>query len=235
MSEKIDISKCSIFPSGVMISITSPFGMRIHPVTKKEKLHEGVDLASGEPVTPVCAFADGEVIGIRNTVIGYTEKQTGGNYVYIRHDDHTVTRYYHLSYGSVSVKKGDKVFRGEEIGIMGATGMVTGKHLHFQIEIDDKPVDPVPFILGDITFIKDVSERKTITLLKLSKGSKSTDVRFLQYLLFLHGKSLAFDGVFGAKTQSAVKDFQKESGLDADGVVGVLTWTKLLDFNIKVI
>lgn len=235
MSEKIDISKCLIFPSDVQISMTSPFGMRVHPITKNQTMHEGVDLASSETVTPICAFANGEVIGTRNSVSGYSEKQTGGNYVYIKHDEHFVTKYYHMAYGSVCVKKGDKVFAGQDIGLMGKTGLATGQHLHFQLEKDGVPIDPVPFILGESKIVEDVSQRKTITLLKVWKNSKSTDVKLLQYLLFLHGKSLALDGIFGAKTQEAVKEFQKENGLEADGVVGVLTWTKLLDFDVKVI
>lgn len=233
MGKKIDISKCFLFPSGVEITITSPFGMRLHPITKTEKLHEGVDLASSKPMTAICAFADGEVIGIRDSVAGYSEKQTGGNYVYIRHNEHFVTKYYHLSRGSVSVKRGDKISAGTRIGIMGATGMATGVHLHFQLEKDGVPIDPVPFIMGESGFV-DKPTRKSITLMKVSKGVKSTDVKLLQYLLFLHGKSIALDGIFGVKTQNAVKEFQRENGLVDDGIVGVLTWAKLFDFDIKI-
>lgn len=115
---------------------TSDFGPRIHPVTGEHKDHNGVDLAA--PIgTPIAATAAGTVsaAGPRG---GY------GNLVIIDHADGSQSYYAHQD--RIDVRVGQTVAQGEHIGTVGATGRVTGPHLHFEIRRGGTPVDPAPLI-----------------------------------------------------------------------------------------
>lgn len=114
--------------------VTSPFGWRKDPVTKKNKKHHnGVDLVTGKRDEPVLAFANGRVI----KALKSTHPSGGfGYYVVIRHwlDGKFYTSLYaHMKPGSFKVKVGEKVTAGQQIGIMGTSGYSTGVHLHFEI------------------------------------------------------------------------------------------------------
>lgn len=113
--------------------ITSPFGMRVHPVTGILSGHQGVDIAATIG-TSVFAIDDGEVIFAGETV-------NGGKSVYIRHKNNFVSKYMHLN--SILVKNGQQVTKKEIIAYSGNTGRTTGPHLHFQIEQNGKPVNPL--------------------------------------------------------------------------------------------
>ena len=114
--------------------VTSPFGWRKDPVTKKNKKHHnGVDLVTGKKDEPILAFANGRVLKAQKS-----DHPTGGfgYYVVIRHwlDGKFYTSLYaHMKPGSFKVKVGDKVTAGQQIGIMGTSGYSTGVHLHFEI------------------------------------------------------------------------------------------------------
>jgi murein DD-endopeptidase MepM/ murein hydrolase activator NlpD len=114
--------------------VTSGFATRRHPIKKKRHHHAGVDFAAplGAPVRTV---DDGEVT-FAGTQGGY------GNVVYIRHAgrDRT-TLYAHLD--RIDVRKGQSVQQGEAIGTVGATGLATGPHLHFEVHEGGKPIDPL--------------------------------------------------------------------------------------------
>jgi len=114
--------------------VTSPFGMRVHPVTGVRKLHDGTDF--GAPCgTPVHAAADGTV-----TAAGLAGAY--GRQVTVRHGPGLETSYSHLSLLSVPV--GARVEVGEVVGRVGSTGLSTGCHLHFMVLQDGTPVDPMP-------------------------------------------------------------------------------------------
>lgn len=105
--------------------------------------HTGVDLAV--PLgTPVFAAADGVVVeagamtDASGTLVGY------GNYVIIQHDAGLKTLYGHLL--TIGVKAGDAVKRGQLIGLVGSTGNSTGPHTHFEVRIDNSPIDPMQFL-----------------------------------------------------------------------------------------
>ncbi|GAA2079209.1 hypothetical protein GCM10009821_19100 [Aeromicrobium halocynthiae] len=116
--------------------VTSPFGMRVHPVTGVRKLHDGVDL--GAPCgTPVQAAAAGTVV-LRERHPAY------GWRVVLDHGDGTRTGYTHLQAFAVVV--GQRVEAGTRIGSVGTTGLSTGCHLHFMVERDGAPVDPMLFV-----------------------------------------------------------------------------------------
>ncbi len=127
-----------IFPlkcSGVYIS--SPYGMRTHPVTGEYKLHTGTDFcAAGINGKTVYAVKDGVVI--------YAAKHKAyGNFVIIDHGNGVSSCYAHMQDGSMKVAVGDKVQQGQPIGKVGSTGYSTGPHLHFEIRIDGKTTNPM--------------------------------------------------------------------------------------------
>ena len=118
-------------------AVTSGYGYRNHPILKKRKLHTGLDI--GAPGgTPIRCAAPGVVFfaGWKN---GY------GNTVIVNHGLGYATLYAHQSKILVSV--GDEVLPGAILGKVGTTGLSTGNHLHFEIRIDGKTVDPAPFVL----------------------------------------------------------------------------------------
>lgn len=115
--------------------ITSKFGPRIHPITKKRSIHNGVDYAAPYG-TPIEAAADG-VVEKASWNPGHT-----GNTVIIKHPNGYKTLYGHLSkYGKY--KKGARVEQHDIIGYVGSTGRSTGNHLHYTIYHHGKPIDPL--------------------------------------------------------------------------------------------
>lgn len=133
--------------------MTSDFGYRT------SGFHKGVDLTGDPNVNNgydyILAFADGTVTSVCNTYsktgqVGGTGDM--GNYVIINHGNGYKTRYQHMTKGSVTVKKGQKVKAGQVIGYMGNTGYSTGRHLHFDISINGEYVDPKPYLYGQKVF-----------------------------------------------------------------------------------
>ena len=131
ITEKSKNEKISfVYP--VNLGISSKFGMRMHPVLKTMKMHNGVDFHADEG-TSVRSSAEG--------TIKFAGKMTGyGNIVIIDHGNGFETRYAHLK--EFLVKTGDKVLSGQQIGLSGKTGRVTGAHLHFEIRKDSVPINP---------------------------------------------------------------------------------------------
>ena len=113
-------------------SESSGFGWREDPIRKRPKFHHGTDYR-GRPGTPILAAGAGTVI-IAGRQGGY------GNVIYIDHGNGVVTRYGHLR--RIHVKKGATVAAGEKIGQLGSTGRTTGPHLHFEVRLDGRSVDP---------------------------------------------------------------------------------------------
>lgn len=133
-----------ISPSPVPLHITSPFGIRTHPVTGKlDSMHFGIDLAkSGCFGEPVVSVADGVV-----TEVNYTNNLSG-QYIRISHvvEGHNwQSRYCHLSV--IGVKKGDEVIQGQTIGQIGNTGLSTAPHLHFELKYEGGYVDPALYVI----------------------------------------------------------------------------------------
>ena len=116
--------------------VTSPFGKRRDPFTDTWAYHSGVDLGAPRHAE-VLATAPGRVI-FAGTSDPY------GNMVEIAHGIGIVTRYGHLR--SLAVAVGDGVAVGTPIGVVGSTGRSTSRHLHYEIRIDDRPLDPARFL-----------------------------------------------------------------------------------------
>ena len=116
---------------------TSGFGSRSDPFRHGAAFHPGIDLAAPYG-TPVYATADGTVLRAGWNSGGY------GNLVEIDHGRGIVTRYGHMS--KLIVSPGQHVTRGQQVGYVGSTGRSTGNHLHYEVRIDDSPVNPIPFM-----------------------------------------------------------------------------------------
>ena len=120
-------------------NFTSGFGVRSAPFRGRAAMHGGVDLA-GPTGTPIYATADG-IVGRAGYEGAY------GNLVEINHGQGIQTRYGHMS--RLVARPGQRVRRGELIGLMGSTGRSTGSHLHYEVRIDGRAVNPIPFMQGN--------------------------------------------------------------------------------------
>ena len=129
-------------------AFTSGFGVRSDPFRGRAAMHAGIDL-SGPIGTPIYATADG-IVGRSQWVTGY------GNLVELDHGRGIQTRYGHLSRSMVVA--GQKVKRGDMIALMGSTGRSTGSHLHYEVRIDGKAVNPVPF-MQSTAYLQSVQRR----------------------------------------------------------------------------
>ena len=116
---------------------------RLHPVTGQVKPHRGIDYAA-RTGTPVVAAGSGVVVES-----GYN--RFNGNYVVIRHDSTYLTKYLHLD--KRMVKKGEKVKQEQQIGTVGATGRVTGPHLHYEFLVNGVHKDPKSVDLPQAAFL----------------------------------------------------------------------------------
>ncbi len=117
-------------------TITSDFGLRAAPVAGASTDHSGLDLAAPEG-TPVLAMAPGRVVRA-GVAEGY------GNVVDVDHGDGVVTRYAHQA--DLDVAVGDTIAAGTRLGTVGTTGRTTGPHLHLEIRVDGRPVDPLDYL-----------------------------------------------------------------------------------------
>jgi murein DD-endopeptidase MepM/ murein hydrolase activator NlpD len=118
--------------------ITSPYGMRIHPITGEKEFHSGVDIAA-EPGTPVHATADGIV-----SFAGWSG--ANGNLVVIEHGFGFSTFYLHNK--KVTVKTGQRVKRGDVISYVGSTGNSTGPHVHYEVWQNGSSINPKAYLKG---------------------------------------------------------------------------------------
>ncbi len=118
-------------------SFTSAFGVRSDPFRGGAAMHPGIDLA-GAYGSPIYATADGIVARAGWNSGGY------GNLVELDHGRGIMTRYGHMS--AMLVSAGQHVARGQLVGRMGSTGRSTGNHLHYEVRIDGRPVNPIPFM-----------------------------------------------------------------------------------------
>lgn len=168
---------------GMWNQITSTFGNRTHPITGQPgTMHNGIDIAAGvNGSAKIVAAASGTVVKASDSGDGY------GNCVIIQHSDGYYTLYGHMATGSLTVKVGDTVNKGQQIGTMGSTGNSTGNHLHFEVEKFDgefsmskyytnERLDPVEFfnddcspvggsgevVIGDTPNISDSEKQKLI-------------------------------------------------------------------------
>lgn len=124
------------------IRMLSGFGMRIHPIYKRRRMHTGLDFTA--PMgTPVQATGDAVVVEVKNLRTGY------GTHVVLDHGYGFRTLYGHLS--KITVKKGQRVKRGEVVGLVGSTGASTGPHLHYEVINRGAKVDPIHYCMDGLS------------------------------------------------------------------------------------
>lgn len=121
--------------------LTSTFGLRTDPFTKRPKMHQGVDFA-GSVGEPIYAPGNGKVVEVSFNFFGY------GREVIIDHGFGYKTRYAHLH--EIHVKEGDMVERGEQIGSMGSSGRSSGCHLHYEVLYKNGRVNPLNYYNSDV-------------------------------------------------------------------------------------
>lgn len=126
-------------PSSVPIRVTSNYGLRADPWTRRSAWHSGIDLGAGAYSRPVPITASGP-----GTVVFAGRRSGYGHVVDLDHGYGFRSRYAHMR--SIKVKKGDEVVIGDTLGIMGSTGRSTGRHLHFEVLVQGKPYDPRHFL-----------------------------------------------------------------------------------------
>ena len=139
-----------VVPASIQ-SITSGFGYRRDPFNGRGAMHAGIDF-KGPIGSPIFAAADGRV-----TFAG--QKSGYGNAIEITHANGMLTRYAHLS--RIGVKVGQPVAAGTTIGGLGSTGRSTGPHLHFEVRINDRAVNPRPFLEAAPDVLKEVRRTGT--------------------------------------------------------------------------
>jgi len=116
--------------------VTSLFGYRHHPLTGRFDLHQGLDLVSD---------SDPRVFGAGPGKVSFAGDSDGyGNTVVVAHEGGLETRYAHLS--SIQVREGQLVSTSTQLGVMGNTGFSSGPHLHFEVRLNGRAIDPLPFL-----------------------------------------------------------------------------------------
>ncbi|MDX2290073.1 MAG: M23 family metallopeptidase [Hyphomicrobiaceae bacterium] len=120
---------------GSDVRLVSGYGLRFHPLLNRRRMHTGVDWAA-PPGTPILAAG-------RGVIETAGRKGQYGNYIRIRHANGYNTAYAHLSNFARGVKEGVKVRQGQVIGYVGSTGLSSGPHLHFEILVNTRFVDPM--------------------------------------------------------------------------------------------
>lgn len=240
------MAECKVFLDGGEMRVTCPIGARTHPVTgEADKIHYGADIVSKvwRPQTRLKPLGSGIIINMATTVKGFSDVkgETGGNYLYIKHDNEYKSWLKHLKYGSIPLhlKVGDKIYADTYIGDMGSTGLSTGEHVHVELEriINGKLkcIDPVPYLLGQLKVPgsdemggEEMGYPILTENVNTSSPDKSEAVKKLQRVLNeKYGYSLVVDGNFGTKTEAAVKDYQTANGLGVDGRCGPATIASL--------
>lgn len=133
--------KCRIVEGGYC-EITNPYSEN----------HKGLDVVGkGYTVANITAHSDGEVVELRTNCNSHEEGGSYGNYIKLKHNDGYYTLYAHIAYGTIKVKKGDKVKKGSILGRMGDTGYAFGIHLHWEVrDTKDVRINPTEYLNKDL-------------------------------------------------------------------------------------
>ena len=120
----------------------SGFGMRLHPVHKVKKMHEGIDFTAPRG-TNIQSTGNGKVVKVQKIRTGY------GNNVVIDHGFGYTTLYGHMD--QVFVSKGDVVTKGQPIGTVGSSGTSTAPHCHYEVRVNGRPINPINYVMDGLT------------------------------------------------------------------------------------
>lgn len=226
--------------------VTSGYGPRKAKVPGMSTFHKGTDVARAG--LAIVVPADGNVIA-------NSYNAARGNYVKIDHGGGVVTLHQHLAKRS-ALAVGSLVRCNAPIGTMGKTGLVTGVHLHTEVQVNGATVDPAQWYAArGVQLGTDQQGKYNLPTpsLPVKDGSKvlrrgmynSAEALSLQEQLWAHfpayaktvakpyrGKKLTPDGDFGGQTEAWVMEFQRRTSLVPDGIVGPLTRAKLAEYGI---
>lgn len=125
--------------------VVSGFGMRFHPILQSRRMHTGIDMTARKG-TPIYATGDGVVTVAGRNPEGYSGY---GVVVIVDHGFGFQTLYAHMN--NTTVRRGQHVKRGQQIGTVGSSGMSSGYHLHYEVILNGKKVDPVYYFFNDLT------------------------------------------------------------------------------------
>jgi len=216
------------WPADKSINKNSPFGWRIHPISKKKKFHNGVDVAGSFPVT---AAADGVV-----SKVGYSG--TGGGHTVLIDHGEIVTVYYHGAHAT-ALKKGQRVQTGDFIYQSGTTGASTGNHLHFEVRrrggrwgdvldpelyLDGKAPAPVNRVSGRLDKATWKQWQTALNAAGHDAGRPDGVPGKMTYAAIQRWAGVTADGVMGLNTRRAV---QSKLGVKPDGKWGKMTISEL--------
>ena len=223
------------------LTVTSKFGKRtiVYQGKKETSYHKGIDLVPNprNNNAEILAVADGTVTGTCTTGKQYGQ----ACYVRIKHNNGYQTLYYHLKSNTICVKKGDKVKKGQKIGIIGATGKATGIHLHFQIDKGNSAtaIDPYDYLFNGKAFELSSTGNDDFFTSKgwFGLGDRHENIgkiaEFMRKTFPAYTSEKALGNYYGEYICSSIKEFQKRTGLEADGNVGPKTLAKLKDYGFK--
>ena len=133
----------------------SGYGIRLHPVHKVKKFHKGIDFTAPKG-TAIQSTGNGKVVRVEKRRSGY------GTNVIIDHGYGFTSLYAHMK--TVNVKKGQRVSKGQKIGTVGSTGTSTAPHLHYEVRINGKAVNPIDYCLDGLSpeEYKELIEKATV-------------------------------------------------------------------------
>ena len=136
------------------LRVSAHFGMRLHPIYKIYRKHEGIDFAA--PIhTPIYAAADGYVQWIK------IDKKGFGNHLLIEHGNGFQTHYAHMY--AITIKERQRVTRGQQIGTVGNSGDSTAPHLHYEVYFHGHRVNPLHYFVGKLTAAEYAEVKKQST------------------------------------------------------------------------
>lgn len=124
------------------VKFLSGFGMRLHPIHKLRRFHNGIDFTAPKG-TAIQATGNGRVVGVNKTGSGY------GKHVLIDHGYGYKTLYAHMS--QIDIREGQIVKKGQKIGRVGNTGTSTAPHLHYEVWLNGNPINPIDYCLDGLT------------------------------------------------------------------------------------
>lgn len=181
--------------------------------------HTGIDMVrQTNRLDTIIAAQKGKVIKIVSNIRGRDETKGYGNYIELQHGNNIVTKYCHLKYGSIKVKLGQIVSKGQEIGYMGDTGYTFGAHLHFQVIQNRNNVDPLPYL----------EDKKTITAYSENVYTTGNYIVLADVLNVRTGPGTSYPIVrYTNLTENAKKQMQQLVGYPANGYVKGMEFTAL--------
>lgn len=172
--------------------------------------HTGIDFVrKGYQLDEIIACEKGKVINVEKNILGY-KSGSYGNFVHIQHGGIVSTVYAHMKLGTVCVNIGDVVEKGDVIGYMGATGFVTGAHLHFEIRENNITVDPNKYLDGE----KNIPIYNNDIFVRYEKGKYQTMADYMRVR----------DGVWGniKEKKQLTLDGQKNSYMNGNYKIGTV-------------